>query len=90
MSSSHNRFAALILAPTKWGPKTAISDITRAAGWHILGCDENATEQEIRLVCTSPSAPCSHLFSDTGPKDKIVRLPEWVSVFFICSMHESK
>ncbi|KAF8344984.1 hypothetical protein F5887DRAFT_1074902 [Amanita rubescens] len=60
-----------------WGPHTAISDVTLAAGWHILECDEDATEQEIRLICISPSAPCSHLFSDAGPKDKIVRLPEW-------------
>ncbi|KAF8623243.1 hypothetical protein AX15_006438 [Amanita polypyramis BW_CC] len=35
-------------------------------------------EQEIRLVCidTSPSITCSHLFSHTGPENKIVRMPK--------------
>ncbi|KAK2462663.1 hypothetical protein APHAL10511_005396 [Amanita phalloides] len=62
----------------QWGPSTAISDITPAAGWRILGeCDEHAMNQKLRLVCDSPSSHCSHLFSDGGPKDKIVRLPDW-------------
>ncbi|KAF8629792.1 hypothetical protein AX17_005571 [Amanita inopinata Kibby_2008] len=60
-----------------WGSETAISDITRAAGWEIIGCDPNALEQEIRLVCTSSfSASCDHLYQDTGPEGKIVRMPE--------------
>ena len=61
----------------QWG--SAISDITTAAGWEILGCDQNAMEQDIRLVCTSSAAACDHLYSSGGAEGKIVRLPESVS-----------
>lgn len=61
----------------QWG--SAISDITTAAGWEILGCDQNAMEQDIRLVCTSSATACDHLYSSGGAEGKIVRLPESVS-----------
>ena len=57
-----------------------ISDITNAAGWEILDCDQNAVEQDIRLVCSSSTAACDHLYSSGGAEGKIVRLPESVSV----------
>ncbi|KAM6495268.1 hypothetical protein JOM56_009891 [Amanita muscaria] len=59
-----------------WGSQSAISDITPVAGWHILGCDRNATAQDIRLICTSSSAPCDHLFDNGGAEGKVIRLPE--------------
>ncbi|KAK2462657.1 hypothetical protein APHAL10511_005390 [Amanita phalloides] len=59
-----------------WGSHKAISDITPAAGWHILECEEGPVEQMIRMVCISQTAPCSHLFSHSGPENKIIRLPE--------------
>ncbi|KAL0959108.1 hypothetical protein HGRIS_014405 [Hohenbuehelia grisea] len=61
-----------------WGSPNAISDITPAAGWVILGCDENALAQDIRIVCKSddPNVGCGHLDQNGGPVDKIVRLPE--------------
>ncbi|KAF8186254.1 hypothetical protein BJ912DRAFT_972030 [Pholiota molesta] len=43
----------------------AISDITPAAGWMILGCAPDMLEQEIRLVD-----------SETGAVGKVIRLPE--------------
>ncbi|PFH48172.1 hypothetical protein AMATHDRAFT_66125 [Amanita thiersii Skay4041] len=58
-----------------WGSESAISDITTAAGWEILGCDGTTLEQDIRLVC-SDSSKCNHLFKDTGAENTIVRLPE--------------
>jgi hypothetical protein len=61
-----------------WGDKSAISDITTAAGWEILDCSPDKTQQDIRLVCTgadSTAAGCSHLF-DGGANGKVVRLPE--------------
>jgi hypothetical protein len=58
----------------------AITDITPAGGWEILDCHPNKTEQEIRLVCTSPSAECGHLFANGGAEDKILRLPDSVIV----------
>ncbi|KAJ7197817.1 hypothetical protein GGX14DRAFT_700233 [Mycena pura] len=63
---------------TIWGSNDAISDITPAADWEILGCDPNALSQDIRLVCKSdsPTAKCSHLYQSAGPVNKIVRLPE--------------
>lgn len=62
-----------------WGSSDAISDITAAAGWIILGCDNDALAQDIRLVCDSEhanSAHCSHLYRSVGAVGKIVRLPE--------------
>lgn len=62
-----------------WGSSDAISDITAAAGWFILGCDNDALAQDIRLVCDSEhtnSAHCAHLYRSVGAVGKIVRLPE--------------
>ncbi|GLB41232.1 hypothetical protein LshimejAT787_0904470 [Lyophyllum shimeji] len=62
-----------------WGSKDAISDITTAAGWEILGCSTDKLSQDIRLVCTSDdpkAAGCSHLYESAGAEGKIVRLPE--------------
>ncbi|KAJ6587458.1 hypothetical protein DFH09DRAFT_1141142 [Mycena vulgaris] len=63
---------------TIWGSQDAITDITTAADWEILGCDPNALSQDIRLVCKSdhPSVKCSHLYQNIGAVNKIVRLPE--------------
>ncbi|KAK6991870.1 hypothetical protein R3P38DRAFT_3438175 [Favolaschia claudopus] len=70
--------ASLVNAPT-WGSDTAITDITNAAHWQILGCDSNAQSQNIRLVCMNdPEAEeshCGHLDKDVGAVGKIVRLP---------------
>ncbi|KAF8066939.1 hypothetical protein FPV67DRAFT_1417007 [Lyophyllum atratum] len=62
-----------------WGSKDAISDITTAAGWEILGCSPDKLSQDIRLVCNSDdskAAGCSHLYESAGAEGKIVRLPE--------------
>ncbi|PPQ93459.1 hypothetical protein CVT25_008563 [Psilocybe cyanescens] len=63
-----------------WGPNTAISDITPAAGWNIIGCSPDALKQDIRLVCNGNSTDCAHLYSGTGNSKnavgKLVRLPE--------------
>ncbi|KAF9466288.1 hypothetical protein BDZ94DRAFT_1306284 [Collybia nuda] len=62
-----------------WGPKDAISDITTAAGWEILGCSPDTLEQDIRLVCASDDSSttgCAHLYENSGAEGKIVRLPE--------------
>ncbi|KAG5638520.1 hypothetical protein H0H81_012157 [Sphagnurus paluster] len=62
-----------------WGSKDAISDITTAAGWEIIGCSPDKLSQDIRLVCrdSAPEASgCTHLYSSTGAAGKIVRLPE--------------
>ncbi|KAF7292168.1 hypothetical protein MIND_01243900 [Mycena indigotica] len=62
---------------TIWGAATAISDITTAADWEILGCDPTALSQSIRLVCKSAdSKKCDHLYDANGAVGKIVRLPE--------------
>ena len=58
-----------------WGSPDAISDITEAAGWAIVGCDAKAVKQNIRLVCLD-NAVCGHLYQSRGPVNKIVRLPE--------------
>ncbi|KAL0945993.1 hypothetical protein HGRIS_012271 [Hohenbuehelia grisea] len=59
------------------GSPHAISDVTSAAGWTILGCDSGAEQQDLRLICTSTDPNgCNHLTDKGGPKDKIVRLPE--------------
>ncbi|KAJ8519992.1 hypothetical protein ONZ45_g3122 [Pleurotus djamor] len=60
-----------------FGGPASISDITPAAGWVVLECDENSLEQKIRLVCRDgDESQCGHLFSHHGAVDKIVRLPE--------------
>ncbi|KAN0134690.1 hypothetical protein V8E53_007475 [Lactarius tabidus] len=58
-----------------WGPTTAISDITSAAGWQITHCDSEATAQDIQLVCANANSSCDHLFQG-GAVDTIVRLPD--------------
>ncbi|KAJ6556420.1 hypothetical protein B0H19DRAFT_1262481 [Mycena capillaripes] len=62
------------------GSNNAITDITKAADWQILGCDSNALAQDIRLVCLKdpddPNSQCSHLYQEIGAVNKIVRLPE--------------
>ncbi|KAJ7830658.1 hypothetical protein B0H14DRAFT_2515670 [Mycena olivaceomarginata] len=59
-----------------WGSKTAIGDITEAAGWKILGCAPDALTQDIRLVCVGDASTCQHLYEGHGAADTIVRLPE--------------
>ncbi|KAJ7853368.1 hypothetical protein B0H13DRAFT_1538765, partial [Mycena leptocephala] len=59
-----------------WGSKTAIGDITEAAGWKILGCSPDVLTQDIRLVCTGATSMCQHLYQGHGAVDTIVRLPE--------------
>ncbi|KAJ7347727.1 hypothetical protein DFH08DRAFT_649277, partial [Mycena albidolilacea] len=59
-----------------WGAPTAISDVTTAAGWTILGCDPTALKQDIRLVCTGDAANCDHLFQGAGAVNTLVRLPQ--------------
>ena len=63
----------------QWGAPSAIADITKAGGWTILNCDENALIQDIRLVCTGTPEECDHLYDSTGAAGKLVRLPEKVS-----------
>ncbi|TFK47998.1 hypothetical protein OE88DRAFT_1738119 [Heliocybe sulcata] len=58
-----------------WGSSNMLSDITTAAGWQILNCDQNTTQQDIRLVCMNETASCNHLFQD-GAENTLVRLPE--------------
>ncbi|KAI9437319.1 hypothetical protein H4582DRAFT_339196 [Lactarius indigo] len=59
-----------------WGPATAISDITDAAGWRITTrCDPAATAQDIQLECADGNPNCDHLFQG-GAVDTIVRLPD--------------
>ncbi len=66
----------------QWGTnKHAITDITPASGWVILGCDPNALEQNVRIVCQKDESDvnsCGHLFLSFGKSGKIVRLPETV------------
>ncbi|KAJ7112068.1 hypothetical protein C8R43DRAFT_1159303 [Mycena crocata] len=63
---------------TIWGSEDAISDITTAADWQILGCDPAALSQNIRLVCMNDDSNslCGHLYQNNGAVNKIVRLPE--------------
>ncbi|KAH9053109.1 hypothetical protein EDB87DRAFT_291780 [Lactarius vividus] len=59
-----------------WGPATAISDITPAAGWRIITrCDPAATAQDIQLECADANPDCDHLFQGSAV-DTIVRLPD--------------
>ncbi|KAL4259382.1 hypothetical protein AB1N83_008474 [Pleurotus pulmonarius] len=57
------------------GSPDAISDITPAAGWWIIGCDPQAEAQDIRIVCIHTDR-CGHLFRNLGAQGKLVRLPE--------------
>lgn len=80
-------FTSFNLGVAKWGSPDAITDITKAAGWVILGCDANAMTQDIRLVCSSDdtaTSGCGHLYQNGGAVGKIVRLPENVcsTLFF--------
>nr|GAT59939.1 predicted protein [Mycena chlorophos] len=62
-----------------YGSADAITDITTAAGWQILGCDPDALSQDIRLVCTNeddPTSQCGHLYRNISAVNKLVRLPE--------------
>ncbi|KAF8171161.1 hypothetical protein K438DRAFT_1982156 [Mycena galopus ATCC 62051] len=61
-----------------WGSENAITDITPAANWEIMGCDPTALSQNIRLVCMNndPSSLCGHLYQNGGAVNKLVRLPE--------------
>ncbi|KAG5641981.1 hypothetical protein DXG03_003834 [Asterophora parasitica] len=61
-----------------WGSPNAISDITAAAGWTVIGCSADALVQDIRLVCNSEEAQarCNHLYRKLGATGKLVRLPE--------------
>ncbi|KAJ7746534.1 hypothetical protein B0H14DRAFT_2406458 [Mycena olivaceomarginata] len=63
-----------------WGSSNAITDITKAADWQIIGCDPNALQQDIRLVCMNdpddPNSKCGHLYESIGAVNKVVRLPE--------------
>ncbi|KAF8064456.1 hypothetical protein FPV67DRAFT_223610 [Lyophyllum atratum] len=61
-----------------WGSPNAISDITAAAGWTIIGCSPDALVQDIRIVCNSDEAEfrCNHLYRSIGAAGKLVRLPE--------------
>lgn len=58
-----------------WGTPNAISDVTPAAGWHILDCNPDEMKQDIRLVCLDDKADCNHII-DSGAQDTIVRLPQ--------------
>ncbi len=65
----------------QFGSPKSISDITAAAGWVVLDCDKNSLEQEIRLVCRGDDeAACNHLLEHGEPVNKLIRLPEDVSV----------
>jgi hypothetical protein len=53
-----------------------LSDITSAAGWHILDCNATSLEpQVIRLVCESEDAGCNAIH-EGGAEDTVVRLPD--------------
>ncbi|KII83888.1 hypothetical protein PLICRDRAFT_430448 [Plicaturopsis crispa FD-325 SS-3] len=61
------------------GSPDAITDITEAAGWIILGCDQEALTHDVRIVCQSndtSSTGCGHLYQNVDVVGKIVRLPE--------------
>jgi hypothetical protein len=62
----------------QWGATTAISDITTAGGWEILGCSPDASTQDIRIVCKNTDeteAGCDHI-TQNGAVGTLVRLPE--------------
>lgn len=69
-------YAALSLS----GPTSALSDITAAAGWQVLGCpagwSSGAVHVKIRCAGTAAEAArCNALFEEDA-RDTIVRLPE--------------
>ncbi|PAV18281.1 hypothetical protein PNOK_0676700 [Pyrrhoderma noxium] len=70
--ASENTMAASMIIT---GSSNSISDITAAAGWEILNCDSNSTEQDIRLVCSGDETSCEHIF-ESGAEHTVVRLPE--------------
>jgi hypothetical protein len=48
----------------------------------ILDCDKEKMDQDIRLVCKTDNdtdSGCNHLFQNSSPEGKIVRLPNSVS-----------
>ncbi|KAI8969672.1 hypothetical protein BD414DRAFT_428107 [Trametes punicea] len=57
------------------GPQAAVSDITPAAGWMMLDCDPNTSNQDIRLVCEDPDKGCDHLYQNSAA-GTLVRLPQ--------------
>ncbi|KAJ6528510.1 hypothetical protein B0H19DRAFT_1385185 [Mycena capillaripes] len=76
-----NNSPSVTLPCIQWGSTDAITDITSAAGWQIIGCNSTVLSQDIRLVCTTgsdrdPNSLCSHLYQSTGAVNKLVRLPE--------------
>lgn len=68
----------------------AISDVTEAAGWVLLGCgagNGTGTEQDVRMACMSDAQDaCAHL-TQGGAEGTVVRLPEGVSfVLFLTEL----
>ena len=72
-----SRFSRLWIS-IQYGPHTAISDITPAAGWEILAFSSGRLPHDVRLVCTGRESDCGHLFEGSA-ENTIVRLPENVS-----------
>jgi hypothetical protein len=69
-----------VLQKSQWGSQSAISDLTEAGGWTIMGCNATASSQAVRVVCNSAdeeAAGCTHVLQN-GAKDTVVRLPEAV------------
>ncbi|KAF7319651.1 USP domain-containing protein [Mycena chlorophos] len=56
------------------GGSHAVSDLTHAGGWTILGCDTVSQAQDIRVLCST--SRCEHLFEGHGAVDTVVRLSE--------------
>jgi hypothetical protein len=68
------------LTTLQWGKDSAISDLTEAGGWIIMGCNENPMTQPIRAVCKSTDAQavgCDHI-TQNGADGTVVRLPPGV------------
>ena len=79
--SIHNILSSFMtLLGAQTGSSNSISDITAAAGWEILNCDSNSTEQDIRLVCSGDETSCEHIF-ESGAEHTVVRLPEDVNAY---------
>jgi len=57
------------------GSPYSVSDITPAAGWHIINCTSSTNAQTINVVCMDSSMGCSHLFQK-GAQNTVIRLPE--------------
>lgn len=57
------------------GPRGALSDLTPAAGWEILGCDPHWAEGAARVTLRCGGA-CADLFAGDGAEDTVVRLPD--------------